>query len=324
LTILVFSQSRLRSSTNIYLRALAGFDLLYLASVAALSFYHSFPHHHPYFLYYRPYGPFITDFASNTSVWLTAAFTIERFFVVTNPMKNLKYCSAHMAQRIVIIVALVCFLCALSTAFEFKVVHVYNNQTNTTKLEVQSTALGNNDLYLQIIAIFSLIVFVLIPFITIATLNVFLIRSLRQARHIRHSLSQAMIASEARTTLILVVVVLTFLICQGPTATIMIVSVFVTLDNNLFRGINNIFNLLVAINACANFFLYVGLSEKFRKTFVELLFTRVNGKLLPASFRDQRRRGTDAGLIGNHNGHGLRGHNRTYEYGFTGLKTDPM
>ncbi|OQV16786.1 hypothetical protein BV898_09142 [Hypsibius exemplaris] len=290
LTILVFSQRRLRTSTNIYLRALATFDLIYLTSVFALSFYR-YNYHHPYFLYYQPYGLFITDFASNTSVWLTAAFTIERFFVVSNPMKILKYASTQVAQRIVVLVAAVCFVCTLSTVFENRVVHVHSNTTNATTLELHPTALGSNQIYMRFISTFSAIFFVLIPFVTIATLNCFLVKSIRLARNIREHLSPAHVASEIRTTFILVVVVVMFLVCQGPTATIMIVSLFVQLDNSLYRGINNIFNLLVAINACSNFFLYVGLSVKFRQTFLGLLFSRINAKLLPRSFRDQHEAG---------------------------------
>ena len=127
--------------------------------------------------------------------------------------------------------------------------------------------------------------FVCVPFLTIATINFFLLRSLRAARDVRSTLSPAMQASEVRTTLMLVAIIIMFLLCQGPTAIIMIISIFVQLNEKLFRGLNNIFVLLVVLNACANFFLYVGLSHKFRTTFVALLFSRSKLKLLPSSIQ---------------------------------------
>lgn len=279
LTILVFSQRRLRSSTNMYLKALAAFDLLYLTSVLALSVYR-YPHYHPYFLYYQPYGLFITDYASNASVWLTAGFTIERFVVVGNPMKHLKYATARFARKVVLTIACFCFIATFTTVFEQQVVHHFDNQTNITTLRLEPTKLGESKIYQTGFYWFTTVTFVFIPFLIIATLNFFLLRSLREARTIRSSLSPATLASETRTTFLLVVVILIFLLCQGPAAIMLIITLFnPNTVNNFYRGLNNILNLLVAVNACANFFLYVGLSVKFRKTFLSLLFLQMNRKL---------------------------------------------
>ena len=143
LTMLVFSQKRLRSSTNMYLKALAAFDLVYLCGVLCLSFYHR--RYHPYYIYFQPYALFITDFASNASVVLTAAFTVERFLVVNSPLRWAGYATAKTAQRIVLFIALFCFLSTLSTVFEWKIVPVSSNTTDGTDqqtLQMVPTALG--------------------------------------------------------------------------------------------------------------------------------------------------------------------------------------
>ncbi|XP_055353583.1 FMRFamide receptor-like [Paramacrobiotus metropolitanus] len=288
MTIIVFSQRRLRSSTNMYLKALAAFDLLYLMSVLTLSFYH-YPNHHPYFTYYKPYGYFITDFASNVSVWLTAAFTVERFTVIRNPMKSMKHATSQFAKRVVFTITVCCFVATFPTLMEYHVQDRYNLLTNTTVLELHPTALGKNATYKNVFYWFTSVTFVFLPFLLIAALNMFLLRSLRAARSIRSSLSSAVLASELRTTFLLVTVILMFLFCQTPAAVMLIVSLFNErhgfMPDNLQRGLNNIINLLVAVNACANFFLYVGLSIKFRKTFLSLLFLQMKRKLSARSIQ---------------------------------------
>lgn len=72
----------MRSSTNWYLAALAIFDMIYLIFTFILSLKH-YPNAHDinYYLYWYmfPFSMMITDAASNTSVWLTVTFTIERY-----------------------------------------------------------------------------------------------------------------------------------------------------------------------------------------------------------------------------------------------------
>lgn len=72
-------------------------------------------------------------------------------------------------------------------------------------------------------------------------------------------------------------VVIVFLFCQMPTA---IVLIYTSIHNaergspeeNILRGLGNIFNLLVAINASCNFLLYTALSDKYRKYFCAFFF----------------------------------------------------
>lgn len=66
-------------------------------------------------------------------------------------------------------------------------------------------------------------------------------------------------------------VVIMFLVCQLPTASILIYKIFYTPTEDeeaLLRGLGNIFNFLVGFNAACNFLLYCALSDKYRKTFV--------------------------------------------------------
>ena len=80
-TMAIMTRRRMRSSTNWYLAVLAMFDMIYLIFTFVLSLKH-YPnaHHVDYYYYWYtfPFAMMITDASSNTSVWLTVAFTIER------------------------------------------------------------------------------------------------------------------------------------------------------------------------------------------------------------------------------------------------------
>jgi len=80
---------------------------------------------------------------------------------------------------------------------------------------------------------------------------------------------------ENRITITLIVVVAAVLICQLPTATFLIFTIFhpatTELEAALHRGLGGIFNLLMTVNAAINFLLYTALSDKYRKYFCEFL-----------------------------------------------------
>ena len=87
-------------------------------------------------------------------------------------------------------------------------------------------------------------------------------------------------SEQNKATLLLVVTVLVFLICQIPGALLLIWDAIFSVENetpsllytDIVVGLNNIANGLVAINASINFILYSCFSEKFRQTF-QRLFT---------------------------------------------------
>jgi hypothetical protein len=77
-----------------------------------------------------------------------------------------------------------------------------------------------------------------------------------------------------KATILLIATVLVFLICQTPSALLLIYDAIFPLENetnkvviDVILGLNNIANGLTAINASINFILYCCLSDKFRKTF---------------------------------------------------------
>jgi len=86
----VLTRRSMKSSTNSYLTALAVYDILYLVFALTMTLDHySAVSRSPSYQHYRlPFGRPLTDTASNTGIWLTLTFTVERYIGVCHPMKG--------------------------------------------------------------------------------------------------------------------------------------------------------------------------------------------------------------------------------------------
>jgi hypothetical protein len=148
------------SSTNNYLVALALVDIAYLVLTLILN-----TSQHPCFTgstisdilltICRP----IADFSSNTSVWITVTFTVERWVAISYPLRSRTWCTVHRARKIIISVMCAALICTSPSAFEMKLVRVseVKNSTNsnepavhTNRLQAAPTALGKSLLYHRI------------------------------------------------------------------------------------------------------------------------------------------------------------------------------
>ncbi|XP_068154608.1 uncharacterized protein Proc-R [Drosophila tropicalis] len=158
---------------------------------------------------------------------------------------------------------------------------------NTTVYMDQLTHLGANEMYQDVWSLFTLLLFVLLPLLLLATFNSFLILLVHRSKSVRGDLTNAnsirrakrksasgltgSVSQENRVTITLIAVVLLFIVCQLPWAIFLVVERFADIENNIKRIIGNVCNLLGAINAASNFFLYCVLSDKYRKTVRELI-----------------------------------------------------
>ncbi|KAH8300988.1 hypothetical protein KR044_008173 [Drosophila immigrans] len=171
-----------------------------------------------------------------------------------------------------------------NSAFEFNITQLCENRTVYKNVY---SDLGKNELYITIWSVYSMVVFVLLPLLLLATFNCFLILLVHRSKNVRGDLTNASsirrtkrksssgikgsVSQENRVTITLIAVVLLFIVCQLPWAIYLILTQYVDIDMNIQRIAGNILNFLVAINAAANFFLYCVLSDKYRKTVRELI-----------------------------------------------------
>nr|CAD7587468.1 unnamed protein product [Timema genevievae] len=303
-TVVVLTRSRMRSSTNVYLTALAVSDLLYLLLVFTLSLeyypnFHDVTHHVYWQL--RPFAQWMTDSASNTSIWLTVSFTVERYIAVCHPMRGKMLCTESRARKVILAVYLVCFLSTVTTSFEWTICQRYNG-TSVIHYYLDSTKLAVNETYRTAFYWFTSVTFIFLPLTALGVFNSILIyyRPQEPATEVpddagwfdifltpteqRDNSTQS---QENKITVTLIAVVVLFMFCQIPTALILLYTSFQeplrgSTKDNVLRGLGNIFNFLNAVNAACNFILYCAFSDKYRRTFLTTFFGscyRVPGRL---------------------------------------------
>ncbi|XP_055845551.1 putative G-protein coupled receptor F59B2.13 [Episyrphus balteatus] len=134
-SIVVLTSKRMRSSTNVYLTALAITDIIYLTMVMLLSLQHYETVHLHYEIYWKFYGLVIwlTDGCAYLSIYIAVCFTTERFIVIRYPLKGKTVCTISLAKKVIAGVAVFCLLSTISTAFEHKAGSVQKLMDNNGK-----------------------------------------------------------------------------------------------------------------------------------------------------------------------------------------------
>ncbi|XP_037503911.2 FMRFamide receptor-like [Rhipicephalus sanguineus] len=281
-TIVIMTRMRMRSSTNNYLAALAIVDMLYLLGGFALSLKHyEFIIEKGLSVYLRcfPVLVLLADTCSNSSVWLTATFTVERYIAVCHPIRSKVLCTESRARKAVVGVVIFCFALALPTPFEYALFTEHDPVTNTTIVSLSYSELGRNEVYKKTYYWLTVVVFTLVPFCLLAVFNAFLVRSVHISRKQRSRMILGTDSSrdspETKITVMLIAVVILFFVCQLPTAITLLYSSIANPEEGsqqekLIFILGNVFNFLMSLNAAGNFVLYCLLSQKYRRTFLQI------------------------------------------------------
>nr|XP_022302913.1 FMRFamide receptor-like [Crassostrea virginica] len=283
LNIIVLRHRKMRSSTNVYLSALAVSDMLYLIFTFSLSFVHCNLSDQPKSAFdFVPRARVLSDLFGNTAVWLTVAFTIERYIGVCHPMRGKVWCTVGKAK----ILSLLVFGVSLANTFpEFFEMEIIESHTNTTtSYSCEQTSFGKSESYSIGYYWWFVTFFTFVPFVFLFVFNSVLIKSVWEANRRRHELSNFSVVGESsrqqseqhKVTTMLITVVLIFLLCQLPWTILLMYRTYLD-ANDLLKSqttfiliSGNICNLLVIMNASGNFLLYSYFSCRFRRTFTKV------------------------------------------------------
>ena len=275
LAMIVLTRRTMRSSTNVFLTALAGWDTLVLLVVMLLIclIELSGPFRQHAFPYIVAYLYPLALAAQTATVWLTVSFTVERYIAVCHPLKAASMCSIPRARMVVLSISVIAVLYNVPRWLEYSII-TRTDSLNQTCISFGQTSLAKDSIYHKIY--FGWLYFLImcfIPLCSLTILNFFLIRAVRKSRLERKNMNVRE-SRENNVTIMLVSVVIVFIICQVP-ALIYNMAYSIDMPKVLNSYSWNVFsafrNFLVTLNSAVNFILYCALGQKFRRTFVRTL-----------------------------------------------------
>ncbi|XP_062600886.1 FMRFamide receptor-like [Saccostrea cucullata] len=289
LSIIVLSRGCMKSSTYSYLTALSISDLLFLIlTMFILSRDSEKPHQEitwgkPFYIKLFPYiHPAAITFQV-TSIWLTCAFTLDRYVMICHPFKAERWCKISTARKTIVGVFLAGLVFNIIRFFEYETseIVVETNSTEPRQLVIKLTDLGNSEEFREIVHSWLYLTCVAgIPFLSLLVLNVFLIHAVHESRK-KGKLINAKERRRNDTTIMLIGVVVIFLICQGPALISRMIWAFdyqKAFVSAPWYTFNEVSNFLVILNSAINIVPYYFFGKRFRnqfwKIFCKCFFTK--------------------------------------------------
>lgn len=283
LTIAVLCRERDKTSaTNWLLQTLAVVDTLYLIAcifiqplktINEAGWWPRFNSVFPYMdCYVRPWA----SVAQTITVWAVVALTVDRYVAVCRPYST-HLRTIRRAQIVMAGVFITAVVYNIPIFFEREVVTPNTSGTNES---FQGRCVKKTFTHSLLYSVFYKTVchFVLRsigPLVLLIVLNVSLVRALRSMDHRRKDLISKSTQHRENITLMLVVVVTVFIVCQLPDVVLRLIA---TQTHPLpgsraafhFRCVNSVTNLMLTLNSSVNFLIYCLVGRKFRRILVQM------------------------------------------------------
>ena len=286
--VIVLSRKNMCTSTNCYLMALSVTDLLFLLVFSTILADNRFTQHTQSHYFYRMYVTYATYFMHiflMASIWLTVMLAVERYIAICRPFMATKLCTVVKARLIVLLIYICATICRLPNFWENNIVSSKDGDNTVYYMEPRDLAFNYhyNTIYPWLVdGVLSSI----IPFILLLALNARLIWEVRKSTKY---LQRIMMIStdtgntgagslaareELQITVMLIIVVIVFFVCQAPYVIYTAVSSLNMIVSRGFLLFRYVTMLLLALKSAINFLLYCWFSEKFRVTLKHLFCLR--------------------------------------------------
>ena len=204
------------------------------------------------------------------TIYLTLLVTLNRYVSVCLPYQANDVCSPKNARIHVVLVWIFSFLYNIPRFFEYEIVE-HISLDNQTFRSADPSEMAQTSLYKILYSniMYSVVMF-LVPLTILCILNARLIIALNRTKQKRKQLlNDHSSRSEDDITLVLIVVVLVFVVCQTPALITQVLSSLLPSEvkrcPNAFFFYERISDLLVVTNSSINFLIYSFCSKRFRQ-----------------------------------------------------------
>lgn len=289
LVVCVFMKRRMRSVTTVFLVGLAVSDTLgaFLWSCVHMFFYgirqkpYTEPIAYPLCLFFD-YGLYIAVIFHTTSVWLTMTLGIQRCIIVVFPFKGPRIWTMKNS----VIMTTVSYVLPIATfMFLFFMKNYSTKELPSGDLvcmwKFASWFEEDITTYMSIYHIYRSVFIQLLPCLSMMVSTVVLAYKLRNEKIFRRGMSKIGKGQKKdyqhrhRTTLMVVIIMVIFLIVEVPNGIVFAIKVY-DIDNNIMpTEIDYPFailhNFILLLSYHCNFWIYVGLSARFRRTLKDML-----------------------------------------------------
>ncbi len=234
----------------------------------------------PIYPYIQTYVWPVTHMIQMGTVWMMVLIATNRYIAVCKPLHAPRLCTKGNVQVQILIMSLFIIAYNIPRFFEYKYVYINVTSTeNITEVQEQNIGLQSKVIYNILYENVSYCLFVfLIPLIVLVVLNVHLVRELKAAQKSREALTSRTSTEENNITLVMVVIILVFIVCQTPSALNQILYYIVEDKQKQtcshYMKYYHICNLLIIMNSSMNFVIYC----VFRRQFQQDLWALFRGK----------------------------------------------
>lgn len=268
LTFVVFIKFKPRSSTNVYLTALAISDTIKLLCdflYFIVVFLEKIGKHDAsvqVFVTLYPIAHYILNFSLCNTAWLTVSVAMERYIYMKWPERARTICTITRAKITCCVVWLAAMLITVPFALRYEPI-----RSNGT-IDVNVTTMWRDAKFKDAYVWFQNILRSIVPLIVLIIINIWIIRTLSRASREYY---RRPLACKNRVTVMLVAIIIAFLVCITPDAVMSAVFGFgYTEAPALVRGIREISDLLLSVNSAVNFILYFAFNKVFRHNFARV------------------------------------------------------
>lgn len=226
------------------------------------------------FPYIEPHMWALASIAQTMAVWLVMLITIDRYVAVCKPWHT-KWRALRRVKLTVFAMFLLAVLYNIPRFLERKMV-LERSCRGGFVVRTQKTAFRANRNYFLAYKTVCYFIFRSIgPLVILVALNARLVRALQLVRRKHRDMTKRTKQRE-NITVMLVVVVTVFIICQLPdlglriAVTAMEFSPLIHVDIQSMRYANAASNALLTVNSSVNFLIYCLIGKKFRRIFVRM------------------------------------------------------